>query len=415
MHKIINWTFGSFFRTMGRFIFYIIIGSLLMYLLKDLKIGGLFNILEVHADTTTDAWVLNMNQIERGSYYNWTGASTLGSSIALTSDNFIVEWFDNHNESVLINLNYMYNTNAINVGSNGISIGGNAAQVFVSGYLYRVVLYVCGTQNFSRYSSSSFVIGNNANDVPTQSWIQLQGINVPSSIKSNINTNINYCYAINGVVAPSSNGYNMFARITGTSNTKLYLFGYNFDVLGNISNLTSQEVQNIIDNSGLATASSITQVQSSVNQVRQDLNEVNSSIETQTEQQHEDHQETIDTITDTSSPNLDSLNNSAGWLPAGPVDSILNLPLSLLNNLTLNLSKNCSAVELPLPYINQNIQLPCLNTIYNQIDGVSSWINTIGTIASAFILFGYLINLYKYIDDTLTFRENNYIDNWSGV
>lgn len=121
------------------------------------------------------------------------------------------------------------------------------------------------------------------------------------------------------------------------------------------------------------------------------------------------------TLNDSSSPNLDSLNNTAGWLPAGPIDSILNLPLTFLNSLTTNLSKTCSPVELPLPYIDKSLTLPCLNTIYSQIEGLSVWINSIGIIASAFIIFQYLMNLYKWVDDTLTFRENNFIDNWTGV
>ena len=120
-------------------------------------------------------------------------------------------------------------------------------------------------------------------------------------------------------------------------------------------------------------------------------------------------------INDSSSPDLDGLKNTAGWLPAGPIDSILNLPLTLLNSLTTNLSKSCTPVELPLPYINKNLTLPCLSTIYSQIDGLSVWINSIGVIASAFILFQYLMNLYKWVDDTLSFRENNFIDNWTGV
>lgn len=120
-------------------------------------------------------------------------------------------------------------------------------------------------------------------------------------------------------------------------------------------------------------------------------------------------------INDSSSPDLDALKNTAGWLPAGPIDSILNLPLTLLNSLTTNLSKSCSPVELPLPFIDKNLTLPCLSSIYSQIDGLSVWINSISVIASAFILFQYLMNLYKWVDDTLSFRENNFIDNWTGV
>ena len=37
MKKLFNWTFGSFFRTLGRFLFYILIGSILVYVGGKLK------------------------------------------------------------------------------------------------------------------------------------------------------------------------------------------------------------------------------------------------------------------------------------------------------------------------------------------------------------------------------------------
>lgn len=117
-------------------------------------------------------------------------------------------------------------------------------------------------------------------------------------------------------------------------------------------------------------------------------------------------------LTSDESPKLDGLNNSAGWLPPGPFDSILNLPLSFLNNLSTNLSKSCHPVILPLPFVDKSLNLPCLSSIYSQIEGLDTWITGISIIASVFILFTYLINLYKWVDDTLTFRENNY---WGGI
>lgn len=78
------------------------------------------------------------------------------------------------------------------------------------------------------------------------------------------------------------------------------------------------------------------------------------------------------TINDSSGPSLDSLNNSAGWLPAGPVDSILNLPLALFNNLTVNLNKTCNPVNVTLPFINSNLQLPCLSVIYQEMPALST-------------------------------------------
>ena len=117
-------------------------------------------------------------------------------------------------------------------------------------------------------------------------------------------------------------------------------------------------------------------------------------------------------LTDESSPNLNGLENSAGWLKPGPVDSILNLPLSLLNNLTSNLSKSCSPISLPLPFIEKNLDLPCLNVIYNKIDGLNVFLNSIGVIASAFIIYNYLRKLYLRIDKILNFDNSS---DWGGI
>lgn len=113
-------------------------------------------------------------------------------------------------------------------------------------------------------------------------------------------------------------------------------------------------------------------------------------------------------------PNLSVLTGATNWLPAGPVDSILTMPLNLINSLTSSLNNNsCSAITINLPFVNKNITLPCLSTIFNQI-GLTTFWNWAGVIASAFILYYYLKSLYKWVDNTLTFRENTQAD-WGGI
>lgn len=124
-------------------------------------------------------------------------------------------------------------------------------------------------------------------------------------------------------------------------------------------------------------------------------------------------EEVKDAITSEDAPDLDALEDSAGWLPPGPVDSILNLPLSLFQNLTDNLSKSCQPVVVELPYVNENITLPCVSTLYEQI-GIQTFLNWVGLVVGALILYNYFLHLYKWVDDTLTFRENNWQD-WGGV
>lgn len=111
-------------------------------------------------------------------------------------------------------------------------------------------------------------------------------------------------------------------------------------------------------------------------------------------------------LTDETLPNLNGLENSAGWLPAGPVDSIINLPLTLLNNLQTNLGNTCKPVTVTLPFVHKDITLPCITSIYKQIEGLDTWFQGVGVIAAAVILYKYFIYLYKRVDDILTLREN---------
>lgn len=121
-------------------------------------------------------------------------------------------------------------------------------------------------------------------------------------------------------------------------------------------------------------------------------------------------------LTNSSDPNL-ALDDVAGWLPAGPVDSVLNLPLTILNSLISNLSnRTCTSVDLPLPYIDKTIQLPCLSTIFNQT-GFTDVLNTISVPFAIFIYINTLIKLYGWVDETLQFREEHWndVDQWGGI
>lgn len=111
-------------------------------------------------------------------------------------------------------------------------------------------------------------------------------------------------------------------------------------------------------------------------------------------------------LTDETGPNLNGLENAAGWLKPGPVDSIINLPLTVLNNLQTNLGNTCNPVNVTLPFVDKDITLPCISSLYKQIEGLNPWFQGVGVIAAAVILYKYFIYLYKRVDDILTLREN---------
>jgi hypothetical protein len=119
-------------------------------------------------------------------------------------------------------------------------------------------------------------------------------------------------------------------------------------------------------------------------------------------------------IMDETPPDLDGLADSAGWLPAGPVDSLINLPLTMLQNLANALGSTCEPVTLTLPFVDEDIQLPCLVSVYNKMGDLPVWLNTIGTIASGFILFGYFLNLYDWVYNRIKMKDNARARDWGG-
>ena len=106
---------------------------------------------------------------------------------------------------------------------------------------------------------------------------------------------------------------------------------------------------------------------------------------------------------DTSNINMNYslLTNLSGWLPPGPVDSILNLPFALLNSIKNSLSGQCSPVKIKFPFVNYEMNIPCMNTFYENI-GATSFFNWIGVIASTLMLYSYFIFLYNWIDGLTT-------------
>lgn len=119
-------------------------------------------------------------------------------------------------------------------------------------------------------------------------------------------------------------------------------------------------------------------------------------------------------LTNDDEADVSSAGDVAGWLPPGPIDSIINLPLTMLNNINSSLNKTCSPLEVNLPYVNKSVEIPCLNTIFNQITGLNSFWTWVGLISSVLILYRYLIELYKYYDK-LTTLQANFISDWGSI
>lgn len=117
-------------------------------------------------------------------------------------------------------------------------------------------------------------------------------------------------------------------------------------------------------------------------------------------------------LTDSSLPDTSGYGDVAGWLPAGTIDSLINLPLTLLTSINTNAKKSCSPYN--LPFINNTtIQIPCIGDYLSNLSGWGSLINIIDLCVAGFFLYKLLMSLYKEIQKL--FDLNNSDANLGGI
>lgn len=229
------------------------------------------------------------------------------------------------------------------------------------------------------------------------------------------------CRSVITMFSPNENSNEIGIHITNptaVSNITIHHIGYFIESLGVFDQAIDTKIEAALDNSGLATATSVEEVESSINIMKSEITsaqqETNDKLEEQMQQNQQQHQETMDTLTNSDAPDdMDSLSSASGWLPPGPVDSLLTLPLSMLNNISTSLGSSCTPINLPIPFVDKNLTMPCLNTIYSQISGLGVFLNSIGTIAAGFMLYYYFKKLYAYIDNLLSLKNNG--EGWGDV
>lgn len=423
MKKIFNWTFGSIFRTFGRIIAYLIIGSLFGLILSKsgFKISSLF-LDKVSASTSntsystitelefpTSAW-LNRNSDSIG-----TGVINLQSIMYNNANGVQMAYFAN------------YGTMNSNTTDNYYLTIGTPTS-FVANHVYAYTIYVKALlPNESEgnypvspndvYDVDMYYTGTNMSNSNTR--LDFFGTMYVGELYMSIDYNTDFesnVYALVYIMKTNYNGNYIRVPIKfnqGANNFRFY--GYKLQDLG----YSSDYLQSLITSSGLATARSVQEVQQELDGIDNTIQNQTQTIINTTNQTQQtiinSTNQTINTITDSSSPDLNGTldnNTIAGWLPAGPVDSIITLPLTLLNSLFNAMGGTCADLVVPLPFVNKNLNIPCMSGVYTNM-GFGSFFNWIGVIASAFILYKYLLKLYKWIDDTLTLRENTQVD-WGG-
>ena len=174
-----------------------------------------------------------------------------------------------------------------------------------------------------------------------------------------------------------------FRHYANTSNEEEYFYGIKVDVIGQANLVTNASLSSAISNAGLASASSVAQVQSSINQVQQEVQGTQNAVEEQTAQQQQQHDELMDDNPDNEEIEdfVDEMGQESSSLT--PFSDFINLPLIWVQSILAS-NQVCQTIHLPLPYLNnKTLDLPCMTEFWQRMGTLGTliqmvWIAIVG-------------------------------------
>lgn len=151
-----------------------------------------------------------------------------------------------------------------------------------------------------------------------------------------------------------------------------------YDLIIKNSQIINQN--NTIINQGQQTNDKLDDLNSKQDKTNQELKNMNDFISDDTE----------------ADVDVSSLATVTGLLPAGPVDSLLTIPLKFLSVLSSSFSGTCTPVTMNWVFDSQ-LTLPCFSdSFYNDVP--SAIMTFLSIVPCAFILITYFKHLYKKVD-----------------
>ena len=373
--RIFNWSFGAFFKTIGRILAYLSVGFLLAIVCS--KFGFNFGYIQVNAANAYD-WASSLPSLSRVEMRDCTASNTCTTNVSLTNDGLTTSNY----ERIMFTTSSQYT-----IASNGLAFA-TYYNSLKKGYLYTANFYICSSADITDATPTMYTSVYDSMGVNNMTYTSSVSVNL-SNQPGNGSQSFGRCRQYTGLFVPKKdNDPWIILRLKSSKAIKSY-----FQII-------ATEVSEL----GIYTDTIKTIIEESNNDVKQAVTDVK-----------EETKKTNDTITDTSSPDTEeSINEWSEKMIDNPLEAVVMLPLTILNSIKNSLSGTCSALNVPVPFINENISIPCISTIFAQIEGVTEFWNSIGTIVSALMLYQYLIYLYNWIDDTISLKTKR-MHGWGSV
>lgn len=354
MKKISNWVFGSFFRTMGRFFFFLFFGFLLATILSksEIKWTDLLGIETIKASEVQQAWVTNIED----SNGNWSDSEFLGS------------WYVQRYASTGVQQQGGANlVPQISLPRHG--------DIYINGYFESDYLIMGNKQELTcvQHSSSDQVGGTTC-----EKWVTASGTTIQLQIW--LNSYGNQCKIDwNDSGVNQGNSYKIFFNAScQTADRTIGTFYYYF----NITRPDYYQQSNYRFGVSRSWKYEIT---------------ASNATQNQSEQQAEQHNETMNFFNNENTTQAESEANnffeSFTSQDNGGISSIITAPLSAISGLA---SATCTPITLPIPYLdNKQLVLPCMSAIYTEHFG--TFFSLYQTIIFGVIAYRMLVSIFMMI------------------
>lgn len=322
--KIINWLFGSFFRTIGRTIAILLMGGLLYYILASNGIGI--------SDLFLDSVKADTFQVLDTPWKDENG------------DN-LPEYYGSY---------IQYPITQLNSGNyySGVTIPSNAKGFYITFTMRNIS--AGSTYHCSQYDSTGQYCQEYRTD--NQSFYAF-------TIVMGLNDYIGSCYFVDDSIPKSDAKVEriksmVYCPIPSNKSHVLNRVAINsYNALSNNSQVfyyIGLEKFLLVDIDGQTT-------------IIQQQEQTNQAITNQTQQQQQQHQEMMDDNTTQAEDEGSSFFGNFTTEDHGGLNSIITAPLNTIRSL---LNSSCTKLTLPLPYVNKNLELPCMNAIYTEHFGL---------------------------------------------
>ena len=363
MKKIFNWTFGGFFRTIGRSFAFLILGGLVALILSksNLKITDLLGIEKVYAASANYSSTTSQVHAIRPSDGDimWTSLISPGNTTNVGQYRYIQEFAYRiyGGSNTYTNGNTYTATFTFTIANSGCTSTSCFTEfennIRNNYYVIRVSANTTSEHNSNTSADNIASFSYTIAKTPTRGQYRLTVNMIP---KVNVKFFIVYFYSKFGEFNDTSGSESDYVNITSYTYNALsfsYTEGTNA-VLTNQTGIIQQQTDIII-------------------QHQEQLNESISEL-----------QDTIlqDDIDDGDvSDKLDDLNVSNDtW--QGPFSAFLLLPLTWVQNILAS-NQTCTSITLPLPYLNKNLVLPCMTDFWQSLGAVGTlvqlcWLAVVG-------------------------------------